>query len=83
MHGLDLAVLAGYVLAVVLLGARFFRGERTASRFTSADGRLGGKIVGLSLFAAISIYVGVGGFFDLRKLFRDIQSDREEDDGVA
>ena len=40
-------------------------------------------IVGLSLFAAISIYVGVGGFFDLRKLFRAIQSDREEDDGVA
>ncbi len=40
-------------------------------------------VVGLSIFAAISIRVGVGGFFDLRRLFRDMQSDHEEDDGVV
>jgi hypothetical protein len=38
-------------------------------------------IVGLSIFAAISAYVGIGGFFDLRALFRDMASDREKDDG--
>ena len=39
-------------------------------------------VAGLSIFAVISVVVGIGGFSDLRQLFRDIESQHDAEDAL-
>jgi SSS family solute:Na+ symporter len=64
MRALDLAVIAVYVVGVVAFGASYSRRSRDTREFMAAGGRLGGLVVGLSLFATFlssNTFIGVPG----------------------
>ncbi len=52
-HSLDWIVLAGYMLAMILLGASFYKGQKTAKDYFLAGRSMTWFPVGLSLTATI------------------------------
>ena len=64
LPGIDIAVLAIYLAAVVGLGAWFARRNRTSAHFMAASGMLPGWAVGLSIFGTFlssTTFIGVPG----------------------
>ena len=64
LPGIDIAVLAIYLAAVVGLGAWFARRNRTSAHFMAASGTLPGWAVGLSIFGTYlssNTFIGVPG----------------------
>lgn len=64
MRPLDLAVLCAYVAGILAVGAAYARRSRDTREFMAAGGRLGGLVVGLSLFATFlssNTFIGVPG----------------------
>ena len=62
LPGIDIAVLAIYLAAVVGLGAWFAQRNRTSAHFMAASGTLPGWAVGLSIFGTYlssNTFIGV------------------------
>lgn len=60
----DLAVIAAYLLAMVLVGVYFSRKNKNADQFTKASGRIPGWATGLSIYATFlssNTFLGVPG----------------------
>ena len=61
---IDLAVIATYLLCMILVGVWFSRKKRNASQFTTASGNIPGWALGLSLYATFlssNTFLGVPG----------------------
>ncbi|GEP89166.1 solute:Na+ symporter, SSS family [Chitinophaga terrae (ex Kim and Jung 2007)] len=61
---IDLAVIAAYLLCMILVGVWFSRKKRNASQFTTASGNIPGWALGLSLYATFlssNTFLGVPG----------------------
>jgi len=64
LPAIDLAVVAAYLAAMVLLGAWFSRRNKSAEQFTKASGAMPGWAVGISLYATFlssNTFMGVPG----------------------
>ncbi|MFD1630610.1 sodium:solute symporter [Pseudopedobacter beijingensis] len=61
---IDLAVIALYLIAMVLVGVYFSRRNKSADQFTKASGRIPGWAIGLSIYATFlssNTFLGVPG----------------------
>jgi len=61
---IDLAVIAVYLLGMILIGVRFSRKNKSAAQFTTASGTIPGWALGLSLYATFlssNTFLGVPG----------------------
>src|ERR1044072_6838233 len=61
---IDLAVIAIYLLGMILIGVRFSRKNKSAAQFTTASGTIPGWALGLSLYATFlssNTFLGVPG----------------------